>query len=106
VEQELPWSLHLTRKGEVDHTALARLTNFLVDGGVDYLVVMGTTGESVTLSKQEKNDVLQTVLANNGGRLPVVLGVGGNNTFEICAELKFTIHQRIVRYSFGFSSVQ
>jgi 4-hydroxy-tetrahydrodipicolinate synthase len=48
---------------------------------------MGTTGESVTLSKQEKNEVLQTVLANNGGRLPVVLGVGGNNTFEICAEL-------------------
>lgn len=74
-------------KGQVDHTALARLTNFLIDGGVDYLVVMGTTGESVTLSKQEKNEVLQTVLANNGGRLPVVLGVGGNNTFEICGEL-------------------
>ncbi len=73
--------------GKVDHEALKRLTSFLVDGGVDYLVVMGTTGESVTLSKSEKKEVLQTVLATNAGRIPVVLGVGGNNTAELCDEL-------------------
>lgn len=75
-------------KGAVDHTALARLTNHLVEGGLEYLVVMGTTGESATLSKEEKRDVLQTVIATNAGRIPVVLGVGGNNTDEVCKELQ------------------
>ncbi len=74
--------------GKVDHAALRRLTGFLVDGGVDYLVVMGTTGESVTLSKLEKKEVLQTVHETNAGRIPVVLGVGGNNTAELCEELR------------------
>jgi len=74
--------------GQVDFTALARLTNHLIDGRVDYLVVMGTTGESVTLSKEEKKAVLKAVLTTNAGRIPVVLGVGGNNTAEVCDELK------------------
>jgi 4-hydroxy-tetrahydrodipicolinate synthase len=74
--------------GQVDFTALARLTNHLIEGKVEYLVVMGTTGESVTLSKEEKKAVLKAVLATNAGRIPVVLGVGGNNTAEVCDELK------------------
>jgi 4-hydroxy-tetrahydrodipicolinate synthase len=74
--------------GKVDHAALRRLTVFLIDGGLDYLVVMGTTGESVTLSKIEKEEVLKTVQETNAGRIPLVLGVGGNNTAELCEELR------------------
>ncbi|MEN9347313.1 MAG: hypothetical protein RLZZ77_824, partial [Bacteroidota bacterium] len=71
----------------VDVPALKKLTEHLIDGGVDYLVVMGTTGESVTLDKEEKKVVLDTVLSTNAGRKPVVLGIGGNNTKDICSQL-------------------
>ncbi|MCF8257500.1 MAG: 4-hydroxy-tetrahydrodipicolinate synthase [Flavobacteriales bacterium] len=74
--------------GQVDLAGLERLTEHLIDGRVEYLVVMGTTGESVTLSKEEKKSVLKAVLATNAGRIPVVLGVGGNNTAEVCQELR------------------
>ena len=74
--------------GSVNLDQLSKLTNHLVEGGVNYLVVMGTTGESVTLTKQEKADVLNCVLETNAGRLPVVLGVGGNNTAEVCDQLR------------------
>ena len=57
-----------------DLPALKKLTEFLINGGVDYLVVMGTTGESVTLDKEDKKAVLDTVLSTNAGRKPVVLG--------------------------------
>lgn len=70
-----------------DLPALKKLTEFLIAGGVDYLVVMGTTGESVTLDKEDKKAVLDTVLSTNAGRKPVVLGIGGNNTFEIANQL-------------------
>lgn len=75
------------KDGGVDFRALTALTEHLVKGKVEYLVVLGTTGESVTLSKDEKQAVLNCVLEANDGRLPVVLGVGGNNTGEICKEL-------------------
>lgn len=71
----------------VDVPALKKLTEHLIDGGVDYLVVMGTTGESVTLDKEEKKLVLDTVLSTNAGRKPIVLGIGGNNTKDICNQL-------------------
>lgn len=71
----------------VDFAALKKLTEHLVTNNVDYLVVQGTTGESVTLDKEDKKAVLETVLAANNGRKPVVLGVGGNNTMEICNQL-------------------
>lgn len=74
--------------GSVDFKGLERLTNHLVDGGVNYLVLMGTTGESVTLTKSEKQVVINNILETNNGRLPVVLGVGGNNTVEVCAQLE------------------
>jgi 4-hydroxy-tetrahydrodipicolinate synthase len=70
-----------------DLVALKKLTEFLINGGVDYLVVMGTTGESVTLDKEDKKAILETVLSTNAGRKPVVLGVGGNNTFEVANQL-------------------
>lgn len=69
--------------GKVDHRALARLTDHLVEGGVEYLVVLGTTGESATLDKEEKKEVIATVTRQNAGRLPVVIGIGGNNTSEV-----------------------
>lgn len=64
----------------IDFNALQNLTNHLISGGVDYLVVQGTTGESATLSLQEKQAVLDCVVAANAGRLPIVFGHGGNNT--------------------------
>ena len=66
--------------GEVDFPALEKLTNHLVEGGVDYLVVQGTTGESATLTQSEKQEVLDCVVDVNDGRLPMVFGHGGNNT--------------------------
>ena len=72
----------------VDVEALKRIVNFQIDNGIDYLVVLGTTGESATLSKEEKDLVISTVIEANNGRLPLVLGVGSNNTMEVVNELK------------------
>ncbi len=72
----------------VDIEALQRIVNFSIDGGVEYLVVMGTTAENATLTSEEKELVIKTVIDVNKGRLPLVLGVGGNNTMEIVKELK------------------
>lgn len=72
----------------VDYPALDRLLDTQLAGGVDYLVVLGTTGEAVTLSAEERKAVRQYISAYMRGRLPLVLGVGGNNTAAVCAELK------------------
>lgn len=72
----------------VDIEALQRIVNFSIDGGVEYLVVMGTTAENATLTQEEKELVINTVIDVNKGRLPLVLGVGGNNTMQIVEELK------------------
>ena len=72
----------------VDFGALQDLVEHCITGGVDYLVVMGTTGESVTLSKAEKQRIADAVVQINAGRLPLVLGVGGNNTAVVEQELK------------------
>ncbi len=74
--------------GEVDFPALAKLVEHQITGGVDYLVVMGTTGESATLSTDEKQDVLAKVVETAAGRVPVVLGIGGNNTHAVAQELQ------------------
>jgi 4-hydroxy-tetrahydrodipicolinate synthase len=72
----------------VDVEALTRIVNFVIDGGVEYLVVLGTTAESATLSTEEKELVIATIVKANAGRLPLVLGVGGNNTAKVIEELK------------------
>ena len=72
----------------VDTDALTRIVNFVIDGGVEYLVVLGTTAESATLNADEKNLVINTIKEANAGRLPLVLGVGGNNTMEVVNELQ------------------
>lgn len=72
----------------VDTTALGQVVDHCVEGGVDYLVVLGTTGESVVLTKKEKQLVIDTVVRANAGRLPLVLGIGGNNTASVVEELR------------------
>lgn len=72
----------------VDTEALAKITNFVIEGGVEYLVILGTTAESATLNADEKEVVIETIVAANNGRVPMVLGVGGNNTAKVVEELK------------------
>jgi 4-hydroxy-tetrahydrodipicolinate synthase len=72
----------------IDTEALIRLVNFSIDGGVEYLVVLGTTAENATMSQEEREFVIKTIIGANNGRLPLVLGVGGNNTAEVVNELK------------------
>jgi 4-hydroxy-tetrahydrodipicolinate synthase len=72
----------------IDVAALKTLTNHLIQNGADYLVVMGTTGETPVLDKEDKKLVIETILATNAGRKPVVLGMGGNNTHELCLQLE------------------
>ncbi len=74
----------------IDYASLEKLINHQIDGGVDYLAVMGTTGESVVLSKQEKKQVINFCKKVNNARLPIVLGVGSNNTFALVEEIKST----------------
>lgn len=77
-----------TAQKEIDYDGLEKLLNHVIEGGVDYLVLMGTTGESATLGKKEKVEVVNFCKKINNGRLPVVLGVGGNNTMQIVEDLK------------------
>ncbi len=72
----------------VDVDALKRIVSFQIEGGIDYLVVLGTTAEAATLNKEEKELVIKTVIEANAGKLPLVLGVGGNNTHEVVEELR------------------
>ncbi|MFN8325225.1 MAG: 4-hydroxy-tetrahydrodipicolinate synthase [Flavobacteriaceae bacterium] len=72
----------------VDTEALKTIVNYQIDNGIDYLVVLGTTAESATLSADEKELVIKTIVEANDKRLPLVLGVGGNNTQKVVEELK------------------
>lgn len=72
-----------TKEGSIDWEALKRLINFLSDGKVEYLVIMGTTGENVTIDKEEKQEIFSFVARHNLAGLPLVAGIGGNNTAEV-----------------------
>ena len=72
----------------IDYDALRKLVRYQIDNGTDFLVVQGTTGESPTLSHDEKLQVLQTVIDENKGALKIVYGVGGNNTMDVGEKLK------------------
>ncbi len=76
-------------QGGIDFQALKKLLRH-TSQGVDYYVVMGTTGESATLSKEEKKEVLQFVIANNIKKLPIVYGIGGNHTQGVVDEIRST----------------
>jgi 4-hydroxy-tetrahydrodipicolinate synthase len=77
-----------TSSKEVDFQALERLVNYQIDNGIDYLVVLGTTGETATLTKKEQELVKAKVVEVNNNRVPLVVGVGGNNTQVLLDELQ------------------
>ncbi len=72
----------------IDYKSLGKLVNHIIKGGVEYIVVLGTTGESATLSKDEKKSIVAIVIETVDKRVPLVLGLGGNNTQEIITSLK------------------
>ena len=87
--------------GKVDYNGLQKLVEFQINNGTNYLVVQGTTGESVTLNKEEKISVLDYIIEINAGKLPILLGVGGNSTSDVCEKIKFFSDHKID----GFLSV-
>ena len=87
--------------GKVDYNGLQKLVEFQINNGTNYLVVQGTTGESVTLTDDEKIAVLDYIIEINAGKLPILLGVGGNSTSDVCDKIKFFSGHKID----GFLSV-
>lgn len=79
-----------TEKGDVDFAALERLLNYVKTSGVNYLVVFGTTGEPPTLTSAEKSKILKFIKEWNKGAMPIVLGMGSNNTAELCEQIEST----------------
>lgn len=73
--------------GEVDHIGLANLIKHQMQGETDFLVIMGTTGESATISSEEKKEIIATIKSANSKNLPLVLGIGGNCTKTVCETL-------------------
>ena len=69
-----------TSDEKIDFTALEKVINSIIENGVEYVVTMGTTGETPTLSKEEKKDIINFTFEKVNGRVPVVVGIGGNNT--------------------------
>ena len=74
----------------VDHQALTSVVEFNISNGVNYLVISGTTGESVTITANEKKEIINTIIKTNNGRVPLVIGIGGNNTAAVVEELQST----------------
>lgn len=81
--------------GNVDFSSLAKIIQHCISGGVEYLVTMGTTGEAATLSLQERMEIIRFTVKESGGRIPVVAGIGGNNTAELCKEMDQLDHEGI-----------
>ena len=77
-----------TSNGDIDFEALNKVINFVIEGGVEYLVTLGTTGETPTLDKHEKTDIIKFTYEKVNNRVPIVVGIGGNNTKEIINDLE------------------
>lgn len=76
--------------GSIDFASLEKLVDYSIKGGVEYLVCLGTTAETPTLTKEEKKEIVAVIKSANSQRLPLVLGIGGNNTEEVKREFKET----------------
>jgi 4-hydroxy-tetrahydrodipicolinate synthase len=74
----------------IDYSSLEKLINKVIKGGIDFLVVLGTTGEATSINKSEKNDLINFIVKLNNKRLPLVLGLGGNNTNKLINEINNT----------------
>ena len=79
-----------SENGDIDLNGLTNLVNHTISIGVDYLVIMGTTAEAVTLNKEEKEKTIKHIKEINNNRIPMVLGIGGNNTYAIIEQIKST----------------
>jgi 4-hydroxy-tetrahydrodipicolinate synthase len=78
---------------EIDYDALGRVIDFVIKDGVEYIVTLGTTGETPTLSRKEKMDIVNFTCKKADVRVPVVVGIGGNNTSELIRDLEeFPLH--------------
>ena len=77
-----------THEGEVDYTALRRLLDYQLSNGADFLCILATTGETPCLSKEEKQNIKDLVVEKVAGRIPILMGCGGNNTAAIIDSLK------------------
>lgn len=71
------------KENEIDYNATEKLIEYLINGGVNYIVVLGTTGEAATLSDKEKKSLVKFVIKKNDKRVPIVVGVGGNDTKHV-----------------------
>ena len=81
---------------EVDFDALGKVIDYVINGGVNYLITLGTTGETPTISKQEKFDIINYTYEKVNDRVPVIVGVGGNNTKELIDDLQsYPLHKAI-----------
>jgi 4-hydroxy-tetrahydrodipicolinate synthase len=72
----------------IDFSALEKLVEYNIANGINYLVINGTTGESVTISKEERQKIIEVIVAINNNRVPLVLGIGGNNTAAVINEIQ------------------
>jgi 4-hydroxy-tetrahydrodipicolinate synthase len=72
----------------VDFDSLTKLVDYNIENGTNYLVVLGTTAEAATLSDEEKKQVIEHIIKVNNKRLPLVLGIGGNNTLEVKKQIE------------------
>ncbi|HMH33520.1 MAG TPA: dihydrodipicolinate synthase family protein, partial [Puia sp.] len=81
---------------EIDFDALGRVIDHVIHGGVEYVITLGTTGETPTLSKEEKIALIKFTYEKVDGRVPVIVGVGGNNTQELVSDLEeFPLDQSV-----------
>jgi len=79
---------------EIDFNALEKLINFVIENGVEYVITLGTTGETPTLTEEEKNALIYFTYDVVKERIPVVVGIGGNNTKELCKNLEtYPLHK-------------
>ena len=74
----------------IDYPSLEKLINKVIEGGIDFLVVLGTTGEATSINESEKNELINFIVKLNNKRLPLVLGLGGNNTNKLIKEINNT----------------
>ncbi len=85
-----------TNEDQVDYEALGKLLDFLISNGVDYIVTMGTTGETPVLSKDEKKAIIEFTYQHINSRVPVVVGIGGNSTQDVIEDLAYFPLERAV----------
>ena len=87
------------KDGKVDYEALARLLDTQLTGFIDYIVVLGTTGEAATMAAEEKREVRRFIVKYVNGRIPLVLGVGGNNTAQVISDLEAMRNELILDFT-------